>query len=167
MAISNNASISEDERNDSLPLLGIIREFTVIPLMSPDRPGHHREHFRHEEQKRRGNRRQKRSPTLDVRQGRRGECEPDPLDPLAEVVWVRDVLVQESMRDRVVFPFLLLCDLFRHLVRVFGLLLPANVEEDLVVNDVADESCCPHQSSEPEARSLVGSCEIRETLRRA
>ena len=167
MVIGNNASISEDERNDSLPLLGITRKSTMIPLMSPDRPGHHRKHFRREEQKRRGDRRQKCSPALEDREGRRGEREPDPFDPLAEVVWVRDVSIQKSMRNRVVFPFLLLCDLFWRLFRVFGSLLPANVEEDLVVNDVADESRCPHQNTEPEARSLVSSCEIGESFRGA
>ena len=140
----------------------------MIPLMSPDCPGNHREYFRHEEQNRRGNRRQERSPALEARQGRRGECEPKPFDPLAEVVWVRDVFVQETIRDCVVFPFLLfLRNLFRRLFCVFGLLLPANVEEDLIVNDVTDESCCPQEHPEPETRSFVGSCEIGEALRRA
>ena len=163
-----DTSISKDERNDSLPLLGIIRKFTMVPLMPSHRPGDHRKHFRHEEQKRRGDRRQKRSPTLKARQGRRGECEPKPLDPLAEVVRIRDVLVQESMRDCVVFAFLLLlCYLLWRIFCVFGLLLPANVEEDLVVNDVTDEPRRPHEHPEPETRSLVSSCEIRETLRRA
>ena len=162
-----DTSVSEDERNDGLPLLGIIGKFTVVPLMPSHRPRHHRKHFRHEEQKWRGDRRQKRSPALKTRQGRRGECEPQPLDPLAEVVRVRDVLVQETMRDRVVFTLLLLlCYLLWRLFRVFGLLLPANVEEDLVVNDVTDKPCCPHEHSEPETRSLVGSCKIKDTLRR-
>ena len=139
----------------------------MVPLMSPHRPGHHRNHFRQEEQKRRGDRRQERSPALEARQGRCGKCEPEPLHPLAEVVRVRDVLVQESMRDCVVFPLPLLRCLLGGLFRVFGLLLPANVEEDLVMNDVTDESCCPHEYSEPETRSLVGSREIREPFRRA
>jgi len=163
MVKGKGTSISKDERNDSLPLLRVTRKSTVIPLMSSHRPGHHRKHFRHEEQKRRGDRHQKRSPTLKARQGRRGECEPEPFDPLAEVVRVRNVLVQESVRDRVMFPLLLL-RLLGSLFCVFGLLLPANVKEDLVVNDVTDESYHPHERSEPEARPLIGSCQIRETL---
>ena len=168
MAKGGDTSISEEERNDGLPLLGVIRKFTMIPLMSSHRPRDHRKQFRCEEQKRRGDRRQKRSPALKAWQGRRCKCEPEPFDPFAEVVRVRDVLVQETMGDRIVFTSLLLLRyLLWRLFRVFGLLLPANVEEDLVVDDVTDEPCRPHEHTEPEARSLVGSCEIRETLRRA
>ena len=65
------------------------------------RAGQHEPHLVEEEQPRRRHRRDERAQRRARRRRARGEREPEPLGPLAEVVRVRDEAVEEPVGDRV------------------------------------------------------------------
>src|ERR1700761_6097007 len=81
----------------------------------------------------------------------RRKRKPQPFHPLAKVVRIGNVAVEQPVRNRVM--------LARGIARVLRLALAlsvaSNVEEDLVVHNVSSEAQGPHDDTEPES----GTCE--------
>lgn len=154
----------EQERNDSLALLWVIREASMVPFVPLVRPRGHQPELVEEEQPRRRHRRDERSDRRKVWRWRCSEREPEPLHPLAEVVRVRDEPVKAAMRDRIVLSGRLL--VLSVVILFVGhrslapcLVLAAEVEEDLVVVNVPSKAGSPEADADPEARAAKGASE--------
>jgi len=93
---------------------------------------------------------------------RRGsEREPEPLDPLAQIVGVRDVRVEIAVGDTIVLALGFLARTVRGGGRfglgfTLGLGVAPDVEEDFVVEDVSDEACGPEHGADPEGGAGEG-----------
>ena len=133
----------------------------MTPISSPD----HEANLCKEEDPRRLDRGHERAQRRRGRHRRSSEGEPEPLDPLAQIVGVRDVRVEIAVRDPILLPLLFLGWAVVVVGFGFGFALglgvAPDVEEDFVVEDVPDEAGGPECGACPERGAGEGAGEER------
>ena len=155
--------ILKDVRDDHLSILWVIWQVVEVPAMALVSSRNHEENLGAEENPGWLDGRHERT---ERRQGGKrcsSEGEPEPLDPLTQVVGVRDIRVQIPMRD----PIVLLAFRVRVIVGpglgfALGLGVAPNVEENFVMKDVPEEADGPEGGACPESGTSgeEGGCSV-------